>query len=902
MKDKKKSFFNRFTALTFILLTVVVAICVRLVLLQVVNANDYKVEANTKAHKFIKEVAARGEITDSQGRKLATNNQSYNITYMETDSNQKSFYTTMAKVFYLLDEYGENKNDDFPIKVTPTYSFDFNATEENDIKADKIRFLSERGEFRDNIIKNLYSNSKWDKLTKAQKDNVNKYLLKIPAKYAFDKLKSKKMYDIPSSYSFTMDGKSISKNCTLEDIRKFMVVKDEVKAQSYYGYKPVAIASNIKRDTAIAFSQKLNELPGIDVEEVPIRNYPYGKLASNAIGYIGKISPSSDDASKSYAERGYDVDSDLIGISGLEAAEEDRLRGTAGGKVVEVNKSGRITNEFASKDSYPGQTVKTTINADVEYTAEQALQKAMTSLRASAQDDGKSGSYTGNATRGAAVAVDMTGGVIALAQSPSFNPNDFADPNGLSDEAKKKYFPSVEDQIKNLNLPSDLIDKLFPVDNSTGKRTDAYDYLPKPMYNYPTMGLTPPGSTFKLITAIAGLETKTIDPSFTIEDTGHYDDGHKDVRDFKSDGRLGTLDLVLGIAKSSNPYFMTVSEMLRKAFGYDILANYAWKFGLGVKPNSGVNPSTGIEIKENFGQTFNTYSKRSSLGQQASWTIMDALINKTYAKKAQSIDLHTNNSDSSSIASLKADIKQKIKGYVINGKFNKEEFCELLNKFAQSSGITISDSDMSSIASGAKAVVDDAVSSATIPANIHSAAIGQGDDNFTMLQLANYVATIANGGKRYKVHLTNEITDPVTNSTVFKYIPQVIQDTGVSQSTLDTVKRGMARVNTEGTAKGKFDGLPFTTAGKTGTADAFLIPFQEEIKRSSYAVYIGFAPADNPKIAVATVIYDGGFGNQITDVARAIYESYFKNVEKMSGVPQDVITDTTVKPEVDSTN
>lgn len=896
MKDKKKSFFNRFTALVLIILIVVIALCARLVLLQVVNADNYKAQANTKAHKFIKEAATRGEITDSQGRKLATNSQSYNITYMETEDNKKVFYTTMAKVFYLLDQYGENKNDDFPIKVTPTYSFDFNAVDEKEIKAAQIRFLSNRGGFKDNIIKNLNLKVKDNKLTQAQKNLVNKYILKISPKYAFDKLQN--MYKIPNSYSFIIDGKTISKKCTLEDKRKFMVEKDAVRAQSYFGYKPVTIASNIKRDTAIAFLQKLNELPGINVEEVPIRKYPYGKLASNAIGYIGKITTSGDDETKSYTERGYDVDSDLIGISGLEAAEEDRLKGTAGGKVVEVNKNGRVTNEFASKDPYPGQRVKTTINADVQYTAEQALQKAMKSLRDS-PGDGKNGSYTGNATRGAVVASDMTGGIMALAQWPNFDPNDFASPNGLSDEARKKYFPSVEDQIKNLKLSDDLINKLFPVDKSTGKRTDAYDYLPKPMYNYPTMGLTPPGSTFKMLTAIAGLETKTIDPYFTIEDTGHYDDGHKDVREFKSDGALGTLNLILGIARSSNPYFMTVSEMVRKAFGYDKLAEYAWKFGLGVQPNSGVSPSTGIEIKENFGQTFNTYSKKSSLGQQAVWQIMNDLSDKNYAKKAQAIDLHTSSADSSSIADLKTDIKQKIRGYVINGKFNKGEFSQLLNNFAQSSGITISDSDMTAIVSGAKAVVEKAIGNGIVPGDIHSAAIGQGDDNFTMVQLANYVATIANGGKRYKVHLTNEITDTATNSVIFKYTPQVIQDTGVNKSTLDTIKKGMALVNTEGTAKGKFDGLPFTTAGKTGTADAFSLEFQEEIKRSSYAVYVGFAPVDNPKIAVATVIYDGGFGTQVTDVARAIYESYFKNVEKMSGVPQDVIPDTTVKPEVD---
>ncbi|WP_242851267.1 hypothetical protein [Clostridium sp. DMHC 10] len=154
MKDKKKSFFNRFTALTFIVFIVAITICVKLVILQVVRADEYKSQANTKSHKFIKETAARGEITDSKGRKLATNNQSYNITYMETDTNEKSFYTTIAKVFYLLNRCGENKNDDFPIKVTPDYYFDFNTTDEDEVKADKISFLSKRG-IKANIIKNF---------------------------------------------------------------------------------------------------------------------------------------------------------------------------------------------------------------------------------------------------------------------------------------------------------------------------------------------------------------------------------------------------------------------------------------------------------------------------------------------------------------------------------------------------------------------------------------------------------------------------------------------------------------------------------------------------------------------------------------------------------------------------
>jgi len=585
-----------------------------------------------------------------------------------------------------------------------------------------------------------------------------------------------------------------------------MVARDAVEMQSYSGYQAVDISSNIKRETAIAFMQKLNDLPGVDVKQEPIRSYPFGKLASNVLGYVGKISTSGKDETEAYTERGYDVSSDIIGMSGLEAAEEDRLKGTAGGSVVEVNKNGRVINEFASKAPYPGQNIKTTINADVEYAAEQALKTSLENLRKNANSDERS--YTGNATRGAAIAFDPhTGGVIALASYPNFDPNDFANP----------------------------------------------------LYNYATMGLTPPGSTFKPLTAIAGLETGAITPGTEVDDEAVFEDNGKVIARFDADGKLGTLDLVGAIAHSSNAYFMSVGRWLREKCGEDILAQYAWKFGLGVKPNSGISPSTGIEIKENFGQVYNSYSIKSNFGQQAEWKVMQDLLNKVYAKNI-SIDLYTSDSDTKykDIVKFKASIKETIKDYVIAGKFDKDKFSQLLNEFMESSpvykGVTLSNSDMNSILRGVNSIVISYISQADAPGAMYSASIGQGNDNFTLLQVANYIATIANGGKRYKVHLVDQITDSTDGSVVYKNNPEVVEDTKVSQATLNTVKEGMKQVNTIGTAAGKFTDFPFATAGKTGTEDPYSSnEFEKQIGRTSYALYVGFAPADNPKIAVATI-------------------------------------------------
>jgi penicillin-binding protein 2 len=150
-----------------------------------------------------------------------------------------------------------------------------------------------------------------------------------------------------------------------------------------------------------------------------------------------------------------------------------------------------------------------------------------------------------------------------------------------------------------------------------------------------------------------------------------------------------------------------------------------------------------------------------------------------------------------------------------------------------------------------------------IPLN---AAIGQGDDRFTPLQMANYIATIANNGTRYRPHLVKQIIKP--DSTVVENVkPEVMAKLNIKQSTFSAIKAGMGQVVDEGgTASAAFKGFPIKTAAKTGTAQA-------SGGMADYSWFSGFAPADNPQIAIAVVIYEGGSGS--ANVARDIYEQYF---------------------------
>ncbi|AAK79218.1 MULTISPECIES: peptidoglycan D,D-transpeptidase FtsI family protein [Clostridium] len=902
---KFKKIFNRVNVLKVVVLIVFIGITVQLVNLQILQNANYKAKANNTAHRFIKEVAPRGEITDSEGAILATNKQSFDVTYTQTDDNKDDFYDIIAKVFYILDKNGEKQNDSFALKADSNgYRFDFNTDNCDEIKKMQIRFLKDRG-FEEPIIKKLYKGkSKESDLTDSEVVRVNNELLKISPKEVFETLTKK--YEIPKAYKISIDGQTISKNCDVNDIRRFMVVKDAVLiVNGYSGYKPVAIASNVKQETSFTILQKSNELPGIDISVDPIRDYPYGKLASNVLGYISKITPSSSKQSENYTEKGYDVNSDLIGASGIEAALEDRLRGTSGGRIVEVNKQGKITDELAKKDPYPGQNVKLTINKDVQYAAEQSLINTMASLRAKGYSDSNSGSsYLGNATRGAAVAIDVkTGGVLALASVPNFNPNDFSDPNGLSKEATEKYFSTdIISKAKQVGVPESLYDTLFPVSKSDNRtRIDKYDYLAKPLYNYATLSLIPPGSTFKPLTAIAGLETGVITKDTTIDDEGFFDDGKGYRTPFKADGPQGNNNLIGAIAKSSNAYFMTVGKRLRDAYGSDILAKYAWKFGLGVPPNSNITRTTGIEVQENFGQVYNTYTIKNSFADEGQWSIAEKLQEGKYLK-GSSVNLYTEDSDSKKLSTLKASIKENIRTAISTGKTDRNKTEELVTDLISTDplykGKTFSKSDVSALASGIVYDEADEYTQATVPGNIYNASIGQGINEFTPLQLANYVATIANGGKRYKVHLVDKVTDS-SGKVVYENKPEVVEDTGVSKANIEAVKEGMNAVNDRGTAAGTFSEFPIPAAGKTGTADPYTSDVERSIMRSSYAVYVGFAPRDNPEIAIATVVFDGGFGNGITQIGKSMYEAYFKDVLKQK-YNFNFDTDVNAKPETDA--
>lgn len=933
-KPVKKKKISRYTVLCIIMGIIFGVITLRLLYLQVFSYEEYKEKANTTSTRFMSESAPRGEIYDSNGVTLATNKRTYSLTYTETDVAKKNFYSTMTELFKILDESGESIQDTMLLKVNDEGEiyFDYSSSDKDSQNYSELRFKKDRG-FNESIQNELFPDV--SELSDEQSDKINEELLKITPEESFYMLvKNYNLIElIDPEYNSTKEKKEEYKNMTgeqitkrildagysLSDLRKYMLVKDTIKIQSLKGYKSVTIASNIHKDTVLVIKQKLTNMPGIDVSSVPIRYYPNDNLASSILGYVSTINSSEEDK---YSLRGYDVSTDLIGKAGIESAFEEQLKGVKGGTTVKVNSSGRVTEKLFELESYPGNNVHLTIDSNIQYVAEQALADGIKEIQQNGTDT--DGYRFRNATRGALVAVDVKSGkILSLVSYPDYNPNLFTIPGTLTSEESKQYFnPDLEafgqELITRMNL-NKTVDDLFPKD-SKGNRQDTNDLYPRPFYNYATMSLIPPGSIFKPLTSVAGLESGVITSTETINDSGVFNI-HPDVfgksfapqcLQFTNYGAgHGPLDVAGALEVSCNFFFYETAYRLYMQNGgvgsldaLDSLAKYAWGFGLGVDPNGNEKASTGIEIQENFGQTYNFTSWKRQAINYAKYELVDYLEKGDYKGMGYNFvkfDIQYSEDDNEEVKNAKKAIKDKMADTLQTvgtdefNNINHTDFTKEIKKYVQiimdnsdlyktrvaeyeASGKTVNLDSQANIVSEviAKFTLNDKPVEIKSPAQLIYASIGQGMNNYTPLQLVSYVSTLVNGGTRYKLHLVDKVTDNDGN-VVQEFKPEVLGEMHLDKNDVEAVKYGMSKVNSDdsGTAAARWHGFPIPTGGKTGTAD--FAENQKERGRSPYATYVSFAPLDDPEIAVVAVVFDGGHGGSIAGAVRAVFEQYFKD-------------------------
>jgi penicillin-binding protein 2 len=474
------------------------------------------------------------------------------------------------------------------------------------------------------------------------------------------------------------------------------------KGFAFNRYTPVAVAVNLNPVAAARLSENLWQVPGVIIETDNKRKYIDSLNGTHLFGYCRSIPKNRQEE---LAELGYAFD-DKIGSSGLEKTYEDRLRGTKGVEYEMVTPFGKYAGKYNNgKNDLPsvrGDDLYLSIDGGLQRRAERLLGKT-----------GKSG---------AVVAIDpATGGILALASAPDFSLEIF---NGSTEREGWKAIVTS------------------PM---------------KPLIDRAVQAAYPPGSTFKMVSAMAALEEKTIDPKKKINDTGVYVFGNR--RFLSNEGRgHGVVDMQEAISVSSNVYFYGLIFNI----GFENWTKYGRMFGFGRK--------TGIDLP----------NERSGILPSAEY------YDKRYGKNRWT------------------------KGYLV------------------------------------------------------SLGIGQGEVNTTPVQLAAYAAAIGNRGTLMQPHVVNGYRDAGTG----KYIPltHTKSKLPISQSTFDLIHAGMVGVVEHGT--GQQAKIPdLAVAGKTGTA--------QNPHGRDHAWFIAYAPAENPKIALAVLVENAGFGGTISaPIARELIKYY----------------------------
>ncbi|PLX77770.1 MAG: penicillin-binding protein 2 [Desulfuromonas sp.] len=481
-------------------------------------------------------------------------------------------------------------------------------------------------------------------------------------------------------------------------------------------YRPLPLLEDVGREVMERVQEHSVDLPGVLVEAKPLRSYSQGDLGAHLFGYLGEVTEEElrDDNLSGYRA------GDVIGKTALERMFETYLRGGEGQKRIEVNVRGREIRQLTTRAPQPGDRLHLTIDASVQQVAEQAL----------------------GDQAGAVVALDIKNGeILALVSRPSFDPSWFA--RGISSD----QWRTLLDDPRN------------------------------PMTNRAIRGQYPPGSTFKMVVALAALESGKVS-----SETSHQCSGSMQLspsytyRCWKKEGH-GAVDLHKAIRESCDVWFYRVGLEI----GIDRIAQVSRRFGLG----------------QSLGFPFG--NERSGLIPDVAW-------------------------------------KRR--------RFGTSWY----------DGETV------------------------------IASIGQGYVLATPLQLAAMTSALANGGTVWKPQVVQRIEN-LAGETVWSSTAEPLLQSSWDGESLQAVRSAMRAVVNEagGTAwRSRLVQLPY--AGKTGTAqvvkrkadDEESDPEQVSYRLRDHALFVGYAPADEPQIAVAVVVEHGGHGSSAAaPVAKEIFATYF---------------------------
>ena len=664
----------RYNLITILVYIVGIVLIVQLFNLQIVNGKEYRETSNTRLSRETVIKAARGSIKDRTGNLLVTTKMGFNIELYKTKINTTTLNKTILNTIKILENNNDKYINNLPISIEP---FKFTIDDEE-------------------------SQVNWKKENDIKEDATPEQCF----------------YELKEKYKIEQDN--------ILEAYKIMVVRYEISRNGYSSIRPVTIAKDVSRESAVKLGEQSIYFPGISATNEPMVSYPSGSLASHILGYVGNITETELDG----REDTYGIN-DVIGKVGIQYVFEEYLRGKDGIKQLDMSVDGTITDEYITQEAVAGSDVILTIDANLQAATEKALANNIKKIA--------SGGFSkrSDAKAGAAVVMNVkTGEILAMASYPDYEPELFV--NGISQKKLDEY--NKGDNI----------------------------------FNRAISGVYAPGSTFKMITAIAGLETGVITPTEKINDIGVYKKAHEPACwIWNSYGMShGWLNVTEAITHSCNYFFYEVGYRAT----IDNIAKYAKYYGLGEKTN--------VELLMEEKGIVATRDKAKERGDE--WQIGETL----------------------------------------------------------------------------------------------SAAIGQSYNSYTPIQMAKYISMLANGGEPIDVTIVKSINDvngnQVSKEDITKFVNAKLgltkekkENLNIKKENIDAILKGMKGVTST------FANFNIELGGKTGSA-------QTDVQGKINGWFVGFAPYEEPEIAVVVLVENAGSGSYTAEVARDILQEYFgMNMEKV---------------------
>lgn len=898
-------FRNRENQILFVILLLMGALVVRLFTLTVVQADQWREAAEAISIKSIYTAAPRGEIRDRYGRLLAGNRPSFTIHFSVGNLPDEEINNQALAVMQLLEANDDAVIDNLPIVPDGTggYVYTYQKLIEDwlvsqDMPADysaeqAFNELRERNGIDPGLdrfeaqtaLQSLYS------VYPPISVRGMKYLQQLEQESFLGRYYLDVELSAGEAFRSLRDVFRIDPSLSDADARRIMTVRNEISAQGYMSYLPAAIAKEVSDQTIVTLEERGMELTAVEVVAEPIRYYPNGTTAAHLLGYLGPISESQKAA---YVEKGYSP-TDLVGKDGIERSQEDILRGVDGIRNVVVNAFGEYVRTISDSSAEKGKDIFLTIDLELQKTAEQALEQALAQIRVagtfrSVYGDYKFGRAYPNANVGAVVAIDVeTGDVLAMASYPAYDPNLFA--TGISQ--------ADWDALQSVN-PRDPLS-------------------PLPLFNVASRTAVQPGSTFKMVTATAALESG-LDPTRRLRDGGAVKVGNRTYGCILWNmygGNHGYVDLYEAMEVSCNYYFFDLaagrdfyrgtSLGLDEPMSIEKITSYAEQFGLG--------KATGIEIPETVVAVPSEERKMSAMKNY----LKNVLIGRAemYFEDAVIAD--------------KTLLMEQI-GTIVGWTEENPSRSTILARLGE---LGIRDDMVETVGDLCKfTYFNQAAWTLGDELNI---SIGQGENAYTPLQIANYMATIGNEGIHNTVSLLHYIQGEGRAEK-----PEGVAIDLQEPALLEDIIEGMRRVahGSAGSARAIFSRFPVQVAAKTGTAERagkinppdeveYLKTYLRRINPSlawddvetemerllkdypdvyrtrntaarqavlnlsrgkvtvagidaykaeydNFSWFVAMAPVEDPKIAVAVLLFQGGSGGYAGPVAREVIGKYLE--------------------------